>query len=72
MKAAGKETKPRITEVRAGMASTSVNEGSRQRNQAKDYGRKSRNGVYFRKSEVPAKKSRQGLRKQEEKRRLLP
>ena len=33
MKAAGKEIKPGITEVRAEMASTSVNESSRQRNQ---------------------------------------
>jgi len=49
MKAADKETRPRITEVRAGMASTSVNEGSRQRNQGKDYGSRRKKGDYFRK-----------------------
>ena len=49
MEASGIELRIEITEVRAGMAFTSVNEGSGQRNQDRDYGSKSRNGVYFRK-----------------------
>ena len=61
MKAAGKEIKIRITEVGAGMASTSVNEGSWQRNQAKDYGSESRNSVYFRKSEAAGKGTKAGI-----------
>ena len=39
------------------MATTSVNEGSGQRNQDRDYGSMSRNGVHFRKLEEIGMKS---------------
>ena len=49
MRAAGKETKTRITEVGAKKTVTSVNENSRQRNQDANYGSGSKKVVYFRK-----------------------
>ena len=49
MRAAGKETKTRITEVGAKKAAASVNENSRQRNQDADYGSGSKKDGYFRK-----------------------
>jgi hypothetical protein len=51
---------------------TSVKESSRQRNQGKDYGSKHKKDDYFRKREQAAEKPRQGLRKREQKSRLLP
>jgi hypothetical protein len=49
MRPAGKEIKLKITEVGARMSVTSVNETSRKRNQAQDYGSGSKNVDYFRK-----------------------
>ena len=54
------------------MSATSVNEKSRQRNQDTNYGSGSKKDGYFRKVELPAKKSRHELRKWEQKSRLLP
>ena len=72
MRAAGKEFKPEITEVEAKKSAASVNENNRQRNQDADYGSGSKKDGYFRKVELPAKKSRHELRKWEQKSRLLP
>jgi hypothetical protein len=46
VRAAGKETKTRITEVGAKKTAASVNETSRKRNQAQDYGSGSKNVGY--------------------------
>ena len=62
----------RITEAGTKRTSTSVKESRQQRNQDQDYGSDGKKDEYFRKREQPVEKPSQGLRKWEQKGRVLP